>query len=160
MKEYKINQFGIKQIVTAYLLPWQNGYVERIIGSIKRECLDHVIVLNENHLRTIMTDYVSYYNKYRTHLGLNKDSPEERPVESKGTIDKIPLVNGHLWCMGRVKDVVPLSSQCPIDLPQQILKFYFIYNYILQPNRVQFPKNHSSVGSKEILWQRLKKKKI
>jgi transposase InsO family protein len=86
-----INQFGIKQIVTAYLSPWQNGYVERVIG---RKCLDNVIVLNESHLRNILTDYISYYNKYRTHLGINKDSPEGRPVQATGTIDKIPLVNG------------------------------------------------------------------
>jgi Integrase core domain len=65
-----------------------------VIGSIKRECLDHVIVLNEDHLRRVMTDYVSYYNKYRTHLGLNKDSPEGRPVQKEGKIEKIPIVNG------------------------------------------------------------------
>ena len=90
----KKNRFGIDEIVTAYRSPWQNGYVERVIGSIKRECLDHVIVFNENHLRTVMTDYVSYYNKYRTHLGLNKDSPEGRPVQKEGQIEKIPIVNG------------------------------------------------------------------
>jgi transposase InsO family protein len=91
----KKNSFGIDEIVTAYRSPWQNGYVERIIGSIKRECLDHVIVLNENHLRSILTDYISYYNKYRTHLGINKDSPEGRQVQLTGKIDKIPMVNGH-----------------------------------------------------------------
>jgi putative transposase len=89
-----INNFGIKQIITAYRSPWQNGYCERVIGSIKRECLDHVIVLNEDHLRTVMTDYVLYYNRYRTNLGINKDSPEGRPVQKEGKIDKIPIVNG------------------------------------------------------------------
>jgi transposase InsO family protein len=88
------NQFGIDEIVTAYPSPLQNGYVERVIGSIKRECLDHVIVLNENHLRTILTDYFFYYNKYRTHIGINKDSPEGRPVQSEGEIYKVPSVNG------------------------------------------------------------------
>src|ERR1035437_4071189 len=72
----KKNRFGIDEIVTAYRSPWQNEFVERVIGSIKRECLDHVIILNENHLRIILAYYFSYYNKYRTHLGLNKDSPE------------------------------------------------------------------------------------
>jgi transposase InsO family protein len=91
----KKNSFGIDEIVTAYRSPWQNGYVERVIGSIKRECLDHVIVLNENHLRSILDNYISYYNKYRTHLGLNKDSPEGRPIQTAGKIDKIPLVNGY-----------------------------------------------------------------
>ena len=90
----KKNSFGIDEIVTAYRSPWQNGYVERVIGSIKRECLDHVIMLNENHLRTMLTDYVSYYNKFRIHLGLNKDSPESRSFQKEGKIGKIPVVNG------------------------------------------------------------------
>ena len=88
------NQFGINQIVTAYRSPWQNGYVERVIGSIKREWLDHIIVLNENHLRSILTDYLSYYNKYRPHLGINKDSLEGREVQSEGEICKVPALNG------------------------------------------------------------------
>ena len=90
----KKNRFGIDEIVTSYRSPWQNGYVERVIGSIKRECLDHVIILNESHLRTILTDYFSYYNKYRTHLGIEKDSPKGRPVQLEGKIDKIPVVKG------------------------------------------------------------------
>lgn len=89
-----INNFGIKQIITAYRSPWQNGYCERVIGTIKRECLDHVIVLNENHLKSILDNYVSYYNKYRPHLGINKDSPEGRAIQSEGTIYKVPAVNG------------------------------------------------------------------
>ena len=92
--EGKKNSFGIDEIVTAYRSPWQNGYVERVIGSIKRECLDHVIVLNESHLRNILIEYFSYYNKYRTHLGINKDSPEGRSIQFAGEIDKIPQVNG------------------------------------------------------------------
>ena len=90
----KKNSIGIDEIVTAYRLPWQNGYIERVIGIIKRECLDHLIILNENHLRSILTDYFYYYNKYRTHLGLNKDSPEGRPVQSEGEIYKVLAVNG------------------------------------------------------------------
>ncbi|MGE5497228.1 MAG: transposase [Syntrophothermus sp.] len=89
-----VSNLGIKQIVTAYRSPWQNGYVERVIGSIKRECLDHVIIMNEDHLRSTLNDYVSYYNKYRTHLGINKDSPDGRPVQIAGKIQKIPAVNG------------------------------------------------------------------
>ena len=89
-----INNFGIKQIITAYRSPWQNGYCERVIGTIKRECLDHVIVLNENHLKSILDEYVSYYNKYRPHLGLDKDSPEGRAVQSEGEIYKVPVING------------------------------------------------------------------
>lgn len=57
-----MNKFGIKQIETSYKSPWQNGYAERVIESIKRECLNQVIVLNENHLRSVLTGYASYYN--------------------------------------------------------------------------------------------------
>lgn len=64
-----VNNLGIKQIVTAYRSPWQDGYVERVIGSIKRECVDHVIILKESHLRSILNDYVSYYNKSQLILG-------------------------------------------------------------------------------------------
>ncbi|MGE5432951.1 MAG: transposase [Syntrophomonadaceae bacterium] len=89
-----VKNLGIKQIVTSYRSPWQNGYVERVIGSIKRECLDHVIILNEDHLKSVLSTYLSYYNKQRTHLGINKDSPDGRPVQTAGKIEKIPAVNG------------------------------------------------------------------
>src|SRR5674476_1431765 len=79
----KKNRFGIDEIVTSYRSPWQNGYVEGVIGSIKRECLDHVIILNENHLRIILADYFSYYIKYGTHRGLNKISLKGRQVQSE-----------------------------------------------------------------------------
>ena len=81
-------------MITAYRSPWQNGYVERVIGSIRREFLDHVIVINENHLRKLLKEYFHYYNNQRTHLGLNKDSPESRDVHVIGEIDKVPVSNG------------------------------------------------------------------
>ncbi|MBI9060207.1 MAG: transposase [Labilibaculum sp.] len=90
----KINDVGIKEIVTAYRSPWQNGYVERVIGTIRRECLDHFIVFNETHLREILKEYFYYYNKFRTHLGLDKDTPENRPIEPYGEIANIPVLNG------------------------------------------------------------------
>jgi putative transposase len=89
-----IKHFNIKQIVTAYRSPWENGYAEWVIRSIKRKCLDHVIILNEIHLRKILTYYVSYYNKYRPHLGIKKDSPEGGPVQIIGGIEKFPVLNG------------------------------------------------------------------
>jgi putative transposase len=85
---------GIDPLLTAYRSPWQNGYAERLIGSIRRECLDHVIVLNEDHLRGILQQYVRYYNTQRTHLGIDKDSPEPRKVQSLGEIDKLAVVGG------------------------------------------------------------------
>ena len=89
-----VSDFGIREIVTAYRSPWQNGYVERIIGSIRREFLDHLIVINETHLRKLLVKYFHYYNNQRTHLGLNKDSPESREVHVIGKIEKIPVANG------------------------------------------------------------------
>ncbi|MDP2036118.1 MAG: integrase core domain-containing protein [Ignavibacteria bacterium] len=89
-----VASFGIREIVTSYRSPWQNGYVERVIGSIRREFLDHVIVMNERHLRKLLKEYFHYYNYQRTHLGLNKDSPESRPVQVIGRIDKVAVANG------------------------------------------------------------------
>jgi transposase InsO family protein len=66
--------------------PWQNGAVERLIGSIRRECLDHVLIFGETHLRHILRKYRSYYNEIRTHCSLSKDAPISRPVERAGAI--------------------------------------------------------------------------
>ena len=87
---------GIEEIRIAPRSPWQNCYVERVIGSIRRECLNHVIVLNENHLRRLLKDYFRYYHESRTHLSLNKDAPECRPIQSNksGRIIQILQVGG------------------------------------------------------------------
>ena len=69
-----------EEAVTSPRSPWQNPYVERVIGSIRRECVDHVIVFGERHLKYILSDYVDYYNKTRTHLALDKDTPQHRDV--------------------------------------------------------------------------------
>jgi len=75
--------------------PWQNGHVERVIGSIRRECLDHVIVFNESGLRRVLRQYVNYFNRSRTHLGLAKDTPVSRLVcPGSGSIIAIPQVGG------------------------------------------------------------------
>jgi hypothetical protein len=71
----------IQEVLTAARSPWQNPFAERLIGSIRRDCLDHVIVLSERHLRTILTAYSAYYHHTRPHLALTKDTPAERPVE-------------------------------------------------------------------------------
>jgi len=76
-----LDLLGIEQIVTAPRSPWQNGYCERVIGTIRRECLDHVIVLNEKHLRRVLKEYLAYYHGSRTHLGLEKDSPDPRAIQ-------------------------------------------------------------------------------
>ncbi len=86
----------IEQIVTAPRSPWRNGYCERVIGTIRRECLDHVIVLGEKHLRRMLKEYLAYYHKDRTHLGLDKDSPEPRIVQPRdvGPVTSKPILGG------------------------------------------------------------------
>ena len=90
------NWLGIQEVLTAPQSPWQNCYVERLIGSIRRECLDHVIVLNETSLRRTLKSYFEYYERTRTHLSLGKDAPVSRPVQQvgKGRIVEIPQVGG------------------------------------------------------------------
>jgi len=93
----RVNAAGIKQVRTAFRSPWQNAYCERVIGSIRRECTDHIIVMNESHLRKILREYTDrYYNVSRTHLSLEKDSPEPRPCEqpAKGKVAEKPILNG------------------------------------------------------------------
>ncbi|MCP4705230.1 MAG: transposase [candidate division Zixibacteria bacterium] len=89
---------GIEEVISAYRSPWQNPFVERVIGSIRRDCLDHMIILNEDHLTRILKSYFEYYHNDRTHLGLDKDTPNERPVQPKPTesakVIKFPRVGG------------------------------------------------------------------
>jgi hypothetical protein len=77
----RVDGLDIRQVPKSARSPWQNCYAERLIGSIRRECLNHVIVMNEWHLRRILKSYVRYYNRSRTHLSLDKDAPESRPVQ-------------------------------------------------------------------------------
>jgi putative transposase len=86
----------IREVVIAPRSPWQNAYAERVIGSIRRECLDHVVVIGERHLREILSKYVDYYNGTRTHLSLAKDAPRPRtvPPPSQGSVVKVPRVGG------------------------------------------------------------------
>jgi transposase InsO family protein len=84
----------IREAVITPRSPWQNGYAERVIGSIRRECLDHVVVIGERHLLGILSKYVDYYNGTRTHLSLAKDAPEPRSVPSQGRVVEVPRVGG------------------------------------------------------------------
>jgi len=91
-----IQAMQIQEVLTAPRLPWQNAYVERLIGSIRRDCLDHVLVFNERGLRRILKSYFDYYEKSRTHLSLAKDAPIPRSVQppSFGRVIEIPQVGG------------------------------------------------------------------
>jgi transposase InsO family protein len=85
---------GIRDGPTAPRSPWQNGYVERVIGSIRRDLLDHVIVMGECHLCRLLRDYADYYNTWRTHLGLEKDAPLTRPADLHGMVTALPKLGG------------------------------------------------------------------
>jgi transposase InsO family protein len=92
----RVKAMGIEEVVTAPRSPWQNPFAERVIGSIRRECLDHVIVLNERHLRRVLASYFDDSHRSRTHLSLNKDTPIGRPVQpaDAGKIVAFPQVGG------------------------------------------------------------------
>jgi putative transposase len=87
---------GIEEVLIAHRSPWQNPYVERLIGSIRRECLDHEIVLHERHLTHILASYFAYYHRFRTHLALAMDCPEPRQahVPDEGRVVAVPEVGG------------------------------------------------------------------
>ena len=91
-----VTAMGVEEVVAAPRSPWQNPYVERLIGSVRRECLDHSIILNERHLRRILGSYLDYYHGSRTHLSLGKDTPDGRPVQpaGSGTVVSLPKVGG------------------------------------------------------------------
>ena len=90
----RLRSFGIRDHPTSPRSPWQNGHAERLIGSIRRECLDHVIVFGERHLRHVLSCYADYYNAARTHLSLRKDTPVQRAVQSVGRIQGRPVLGG------------------------------------------------------------------
>jgi transposase InsO family protein len=85
---------GIRDRPTSFRSPWQNGHVERLIGSIRRECTDHLIVLNEEHLRRILAKFSAYYNGWRPHVSLGKDAPDGRPIERFGDIVAHAILGG------------------------------------------------------------------
>jgi putative transposase len=92
----RVRHMRIAEVVIAPRSPWQNPYVERLIGSIRRECLDHMVILHEQHLQRLLTTYFSYYHRWRTHLSLDMDCPHARPVAPPdvGEVIAIPEVGG------------------------------------------------------------------
>jgi putative transposase len=93
---HRVKGMQIEEVLTAPRSPWQNPFAERLIGSVRRECLNHIVVLGEQHLRRILTAYFAYYHRARTHLSLDKDAPAGRPIEppGPGMIIPIPEVGG------------------------------------------------------------------
>src|SRR6202166_3299582 len=90
----RLRAMGIRDRPIAPSSPWQNGFAERLIGSIRRECVDHIIVLGEMHLRRVLKSYADYYNSVRTHRSLNKDAPVSRPVQRTGVISSRAILGG------------------------------------------------------------------
>jgi transposase InsO family protein len=91
---HRLRAMGIRDKPTAPASPWQNGFAERLIGSIRRECVDHIVILGEAHLRRVLQTYARYYNDIRTHWSLNKDAPVSRPVQRTGNIKSRALLGG------------------------------------------------------------------
>src|SRR5450755_3581515 len=98
----RLRAMGIRDKPTAPASPWQNGFAERLIGSIRRECVDHIIILGEAHLRRILRSYACYYNGIRTHRSLNKDAPVSRSVQRTGVISSRAILGGLHHHYGRI----------------------------------------------------------
>ena len=98
----RLRTMGIRDRPIAPASPWQNGFAERLIGSIRRECLDHIVVFGEAHLRGILRSYARYYNDIRTHRSLDKDAPVSRLVQRTGNIKSFPILGGlhHRYARG------------------------------------------------------------
>jgi putative transposase len=92
----RVRSMGIEQVLSAPRSPWQNPFAERLIGTLRRDCLDHLIVLNERHLRRIVARYLDYYHDWRTHLSLSMDAPNPRAVHppDRGRVVAIPELGG------------------------------------------------------------------
>ena len=90
-----VRNFGFEDTPTAPRSPWQNPICERVIGTLRRECLDHMIILNEKHLHDVLHEYIfEYHNVSRTHMSLEKDSPEHREIQKDGKIISTPILGG------------------------------------------------------------------
>src|SRR5258706_26933 len=100
----RLRAMGIRDKPTAPALPWQNGFAERLIGSIRRECVDHIIVLDEMHLRRVLKSYADYYNSLRTHRSLHKDAPVSRQIQRIGSIKSHAILRGlhHRYARAKV----------------------------------------------------------
>ena len=98
----RVRAMGIRDHPISPRSPWQNPYVERLIGTLRRDCLDHVLIFGERHLRRVLTLYSLYYNETRTHLGLSKDAPLRRAVQGSGAIVTTPVLCGLHHRYGRI----------------------------------------------------------
>ena len=98
----RVRSIGIRDRPTSFRSPWQNAYAERLIGSIRRECTDYIVIFGERHLRHVLLSYMGYYNGMRTHLSLNKDAPISRAAENAERIICRPILGGLHHQYGRM----------------------------------------------------------
>jgi transposase InsO family protein len=98
----RVRAMGIRDRPISPRSPWQNPYAERLIGTLRRDCLDHVLIFGARHLRRILTSYCRYYNETRTHLSLDKDAPLGRAAQRCGTIVAVPVLSGLHHCYARL----------------------------------------------------------
>lgn len=127
----RLASLGITEMVTAPASPWQNAYVERVIGSLRRELLDHVDVLDQRHLKRLMSSYLGYYHPLRTHRSLDQDAPDRRPVKlaEPDQITEFPVVHGlHHHYLPRAACIFGTDSGnwAPITVRQTIYKLLFL----------------------------------
>ena len=114
----QIRHFGLKDTPTAPRSPWQNPICERVIGTFRRGCLDHMIILNEKHLHDVLHEYIlEYYNVSRTHMSLEKDSPIHRPIQKDGRIVSKPILGGlhHIYSMPMLVELMKASNRRYIE---------------------------------------------
>jgi transposase InsO family protein len=90
----RLRTMGIRDRPISPRSPWQNSYVERLIGTLRRDCLDHVLIFSEQHLRQVLKSYALYYNEARTHLGLSKDTPPPRTIQCSRIISATAVLSG------------------------------------------------------------------
>ena len=111
---------GITEVITAPRSPWQNAYVERLVSSIRRECLDHVIVFNERYLRRVLSSYFQYHHDARTHLSLDKDCPRPRPIQrSAGNIIAFPRLEVCIIAMNVERPEIAEAARSSLSSPNR-----------------------------------------
>ncbi|MGA8290987.1 MAG: integrase core domain-containing protein, partial [Rhodoplanes sp.] len=98
----RVRAMGIRDRPTSPRSPWQNPYAERLIGTLRRDCLDHVVIFGARHLHRVLTAYSCYYNQTRTHLSLYKDAPLGRSIQREGAIVAAPILSGLHHCYSRI----------------------------------------------------------
>ena len=132
---HRVKGMGIGEVLTAPHSPWQNPFAERLIGSIRRECLDHVLVLSERHLRRILTRYFAYYHRARTHLALEKDAPDGRPIERPEVGTVVPIPKSAVYIIATSAGQHNPASTGPRPATNVLPRRLFVVSAVIRPAR-------------------------